>query len=378
LVTNTRLRKLDHIRITIDSDVEHQRGPGFELVELVHRAVPESSLEDVDVSVEFLGKKLAAPILVSGMTGGHEVAAKINCAIASAVEKLGLAMGVGSQRAAIEDEKLAWTFKVARKCAPTAPLIANIGAPQLVKGYTVKEVRKAIEMIDADAVAVHLNASQETFQPEGDVDYRGVLDKLGELVEALDVPVIVKETGHGIGYEVALALRQRGVRFFDVSGAGGTSWVLVEMYRARERGLDVLESAARTFASWGITTVKALVETRWAAPDSCIISSGGVRSGLDAAKSVAIGADLAAAALPVIQAYAEGGSAAVERLLDKMILEVKAAVFLTGGRSLSDLRRVRLFVSDELSSAFGQLGVDLDLYLAVLRRLYKPGENCRS
>ncbi|ABM80399.1 type 2 isopentenyl-diphosphate Delta-isomerase [Hyperthermus butylicus] len=379
----TKTRKLDHIRITVDSDVEH---PGkitlLEHVELVHRALPETALSSIDTSIEFLGKQLSMPLMVTGMTGGHPVAARINCVIARAAARLGIAIGVGSQRAAIEDPSLEYTFRVARDCAREeggdVVLVANLGAAQLVAGYGVEHVRRAIEMIDADAVAIHVNAAQEAFQPEGDVDFRNAIDLVAEVARELDKPVIVKETGHGLGYEVVYVLRGRGIRFFDVSGAGGTSWVRVEYFRARIRGLQGLAEAAKTFSSWGIPTAQAVVETRWAAPDSCIIASGGVRTGLDAAKAIALGADIAGLALPVIRAYTVGDLDGVIGLLERIGMEFKAALFLTGASSLAEARRLPLIVSPELESRLQARGVKLDLYLNGARLLFKPGETCSN
>lgn len=375
-MTATSPRKLDHIRVTVDSIVEHGVTTLLEEVEIVYKALPEASLDGIDMGLRFLGKKLSAPLMVTGMTGGHAAAARINCAIARAVEELGLAMGVGSQRAAIEDPGLAETFSIARRCAPSAVIVANIGVPQLVKGYGVGEARKAIEMLDADAIAIHLNAAQEAFQPEGDTDYLGAVEKIRELVEKLDKPVIVKETGHGIGMEAAMLLRSAGVRIIDVSGAGGTSWVRVESYRARAKGDEILAEAAESFSSFGIPTAQAVVEARWAAPDACIIASGGIRSGLDAAKAIALGADLAGVALPVINAYARGGEQGVKALLERIVAEIRAAMFLTGSRSLEELRSTSLILKPGLRSILESRGVDVQLYLNGTRLLYKPGSGC--
>ncbi len=378
-MSHTPLRKLDHIRIVLDSDVEHTwKTTLFEHVELRHAALPETNLGNVDTSIRFLGKRLEAPIMITGMTGGHEVAAEINCAIAKAAQELGLAMGVGSQRAAIERPELASTFSIARKCGPEIPLVANIGAPQLVKGYSVAEVRKAIEMIDADAVAIHLNAGQEAFQPEGDTEYRGVLEKIANIVAELDRPVIVKETGQGLSYEVALALRSRGVRFFDISGAGGTSWIKVEMYRAKARGMDKLARGARVFSDWGIPTLQALMEVRWASPDSCIIASGGIRTGLDVAKAIALGADIAGVALPVIRAYGERLEKGVKDFLEQLVFELRVALFLTGSSTLAELRKTELDIDPILRQRLEARGIDTELYLRGTRLLVEPGRSCSS
>ena len=369
-------RKLDHIRVVLDSPVEHEASTLLEEVVLIHQAVPETDLSSIDTRVGFLGYTLEAPLIVTGMTGGHEAAAKINCAIAEAVAELGLGMGVGSQRAALEHPELAETYRVARRCGGDGfPLIANIGAPQLVKGYGLEEARRAVEMIGADALAVHLNAAQEAFQPEGDTDYRGVLDAVERLAEKLGVPVIVKETGHGIGYEAALALRARGIRFLDVSGAGGTSWVRVEEYRALAKGDPVLAASAATYRSWGIPTAQAVAEARWAAPDACIIASGGIRTGLDAARAIALGADIAGTALPAIRAYAEGGADAVKKLLETMIHELRAALFLTGAGSLGELRTRPIQLGAALAERLRGRGIDPGLYLAAVKGT-RPGAGC--
>ncbi|BEP18512.1 type 2 isopentenyl-diphosphate Delta-isomerase [Pyrofollis japonicus] len=373
----TPLRKLDHIRIVLDNDVEHKsKSTLFEEVELLHNALPEIDMNDVRTDVQFLGYRLSAPLMITGMTGGHDVAAEINCAIAEAAEELGLAMGVGSQRAAIEHPELAYTFSIARKCGPHIPLIANIGAPQLAKGYSVSELRKAIEMIDADAIAIHLNAGQEAFQPEGDVNYQGVIEKLAEAVDSLGKPLIIKETGQGLNYDVVYSLRTIGIRFFDVSGAGGTSWIKVEMHRAQIKNERVLAEAASTFADWGVSTAQAVIEARWAAPDACIIASGGIRSGLDAAKAVAIGADIAGIALPVIRSYSVGGSDAIKALIKRFITEIRAALFLTGSNNIASLRKKPVILGPRLLEILRERGVDRELYFEATRILTEPGEKC--
>src|SRR5665648_199724 len=232
MAETTGKRKIDHIKICLDKKSQAKTvTAGFEDLQLVHRALPEINKSKINLSTTFLGKKFNAPIIVGAMTGGTAKATQINSSIAQAVEKLGLGMGVGSQRAAIENQKLEQTFTVARKMAPNAFLIANIGGVQLVHGYGLKEVKKVVEMIDADAVAVHLNALQEAVQPEGQTNFKGVLAKISEIAGALDTPVIVKETGAGISAEEAKALEDAGVKAIDVGGVGGTSFAAVEYYR---------------------------------------------------------------------------------------------------------------------------------------------------
>ena len=329
-------RKLDHLRITLIEDVE-AGDTWLEYVRLIHRAVPELNAEKVNTEVEVFGKKLKAPIIVTGMTGGNEHAAKINAVIAEVVEELGLGMGVGSQRAAIEHPELAWTFRIARERAPNALLIANLGAPQIVKGYGIEEIRKAIEMIDADAIAIHLNTAQEAFQPEGDVDFEGLIDKLSKLVDKVDKPIIIKETGAGLDYDSVKMLREIGIKAFDVSGSGGTSWVKVEMYRAKEKGQEVLATVAKWLESWGIPTAASVIETRAAAPDALVIGSGGIRTGLDALKVLALGADLTGVALPALRA-AYRGKEELKKYLEAMMLAIRAGLFLTASRDVKEIR----------------------------------------
>jgi len=240
------------LRICLEEDVEAKRiTTGFEEIFLIHRAMPEINLDEIDLSTEFLGHKFSAPIIVEGMTGGTKVSLKINASIAEAVEELGLGMGVGSQRVAIEDPSLEETFKIAREKAPNAFLIANLGGPQLIRDYNLEKVRRAIEMIEADALAIHLNPLQEAVQPEGDTTYRGMLEKIREITEALDVPVIVKETGAGIASEEAVMLESAGVSCIDVAGAGGTSWAAVEYHRAKLCGDRVAQMLGEELWDWG-------------------------------------------------------------------------------------------------------------------------------
>jgi len=234
--SQTEGRKADHIRICLKENVQARKATsGFEGVFLVHKALPEIDREDINLSSTVFDHKFSAPIVVEAITGGIEEGLKINASIAEAVEELSLGMGVGSQRVAIENSKMEKTFAVARKKAPSAFLIGNIGGPQLVTGYGVKEVKKVVEMINADALAIHLNSLQEAVQPEGETNFKGVLKKIREIVQALDVPVIVKETGAGISAEDAKMLETAGIGGIDVAGVGGTSWAAVEYYRAKER-----------------------------------------------------------------------------------------------------------------------------------------------
>ncbi len=369
---STELRKVDHIRIVLDSHVEHKGTTWLEYIHLPHRAVPELNVDEVDLSLRFLGKWLKAPIMVTGMTGGHPATREVNCSIAEAVEELGLAMGVGSQRAAVENPspEIIESYSVVRKCAPSAPIVGNIGLAQLVEGYGIDVIEKLVEMIEADAIAVHLNIGQEVVQPEGDKMFKGFIDRLEELVDKLSVPVIVKETGHGIGYETAILILSRGVRYIDVSGAGGTSWIRVESYRARIKGLSVEAKIAEDLGDWGIPTAQAIVETRWAGPHACVIASGGIRTALDAIKALVLGADVVGTALPVLKAYASGGSKAVKEYLKYLVNGVKAAAVMLGAKKLSDLHsNVEPSILEPLRSVLEARGVKLKLYMRVRRQV---------
>jgi isopentenyl-diphosphate delta-isomerase len=276
-----------------------------------------------------LGNKLRYPIIIEAMTGGVDEAGKINKEIASVAQELGIGLGVGSQRAAIEDQTLEQTFQV-RDVAPDILLIANLGAVQLNYGYGIAECKRAVDMIKADALALHLNALQEVVQPEGDHNFSGLTDKINDIASRLNKPVIIKETGCGISYDVAKKLRN--VSAIDVSGAGGTSWSLVESYR--KGGLT--KEIGQSFADWGIPTADAILgASKLKKP---LIASGGIRSGIDAAKAIAIGGDCVGIALPILKAYQTGGKTGVRSYLDKFIYELKTAMFLTGCGTIKQLK----------------------------------------
>ena len=350
----TEKRKAEHIRICLEKKAQ-ARGitAGFEDLRFIHRALPEVNREAIDLSTSFLGKTFSAPLMVGAMTGGTEEAVEINQNIALAVEKLGLGMGVGSQRAAVENYTLENTFAVARKAAPNAFLIANIGGVQLVHGYGLKEVKKVVDMIDADAVAIHLNALQEAVQPEGQTRFKGVLAKIGEIAGELDRPVIVKETGAGICTEDAKALKDAGVKAIDVGGAGGTSFAAVEYFRGEER-------LGEAFWDWGIPTTVSLVETVQATKLP-VIASGGVRSGLDIAKTLALGANLAGVIQPVLEAAIKG-SKEIEELLSGLIDELKNVLFLLGTEKVSSLAKVPIVICGETFEWLEQRGFNVKSY----------------
>jgi len=336
MVDQIKERKEEHIEICLEEEVKARKvTAGFEDVHLIHRALPEISEKEIDLSTTVFGHVFSAPLIVEAITGGTEKAVKINAAIAQAVEELGLGMGVGSQRAAIEDPTLERTFNIARKKAPNAFLIANLGGPQLTKGYGAKEAQRAVDMIQADALAIHLNPVQEAVQPEGETDYRGILEKVSEIVNTLDVPVIVKETGAGIAAEEAKRLKAIGVAGIDIAGVGGTSWAAVEYHRAKKRGDWLAQTLGEILWDWGIPTAISLVEVAQSV-SLPIIASGGIRSGRDVAKAIALGASLTGIARPAL-APALKGSAEVKRKLSMTIDQLRSVMFLVGADSTEKL-----------------------------------------
>jgi isopentenyl-diphosphate Delta-isomerase len=353
----TSSRKLDHIRICLEKPVEAQSRP-FDDLSFVHRALPEIDEADIDTSCRFLGKKLKAPIIISAMTGGHPGTKDINVRLAEAAQEMGIALGVGSQRAALEDKRLEDTFSAVRDAAPNVPIIGNIGAVQL-KRYGSEILERLAEMIDADAIAVHLNFLQESIQPEGDKDACNVLEAIGSAAKS-SVPIIVKETGAGISQEAASDLVRAGVKTIDVSGVGGLSWAGVEAYRAEEVGDYELEQMGKLFWSWGIPTPVSIIECRKAGAD--VISSGGVRSGLDVAKSLAIGASLAGTALPLLKP-ATKDSQAVITAMNAYFRALRISMFLTGSKDISELSRVPLVVLGRTREWMEARGFDLRKFL---------------
>jgi len=339
----TSERKDDHIRIVKEEDVE-EPGTGFADVSLVHEALPETHLDEVDTSTTLLGATLDAPVFIESMTGGHPSATKINRALAYAADEAGIAMGVGSQRAALEDGDLRGSFEVVRDsdAGPDAFVYGNIGAAQLDE-YGVEGVEDCIDMIDADAMAVHLNFLQEAVQPAGDVDARGCLDAIDRVADEASVPLIVKETGNGISGETARELAEAGVDCVDVAGKGGTTWSGVEAYRAAAHDDRRGEKLGTLFRSWGVPTAASTVLASDEHP--CVVASGGVRSGIDVAKSVALGASAGGLAKPFLKPAAQGRDEALEAVED-IIAELRTAMFVTGSEDIGELSKARSVVTD--------------------------------
>lgn len=334
----TESRKVDHIRINLEEDVQFPNTTtGLENYRFVHQALPEINLSSVDPSVSLFGKTLSTPLLISSMTGGTAMAEQLNFNLAAAAQEKNIAMGLGSQRAAIEDDALASSFKI-RRVAPDALIFANFGAVQLNYGYNVDHCHRAIDMAEADALILHFNVLQEAVQPEGDVEWAGLLHKVAQITKQLDVPVIAKEVGWGFAESTVRQLADAGIAAIDVAGAGGTSWSEVEYHRAPTA---FHARVAAAFADWGIPTADAIQYATAAAPHLPVIASGGLRNGLDAAKSIALGATLAGFASPFLKAAAQSTEDVLD-LIDELTAQLRIAMFCSGVTTIAQLQQVQL------------------------------------
>lgn len=336
-VTQIESRKSDHIRINLEMDVESRLTTGLEKLQFIHRALPEINLTDINLDVTVFGKTLQAPLLISSMTGGTPEAAELNRRLAEAAETCGIAMGVGSQRAAIENPELVPTFEL-RKYAPKTLLFANLGAVQLNYQYGVAECQKAVDMLEADALILHFNALQEAVQPEGDINFAGLVNKVEAVCKALPVPVIAKEVGWGFSEEDIRLLQLTGISAIDVAGAGGTSWSQVEMHRANTESQRRLAAA---FVDWGIPTSQAIRNVRLEAPDLLVFASGGLRSGLDIAKCLALGATLGGMAGPFLKAADISFEKVVETIVE-IRREIQVCMFACGAGDIHTLQNTPL------------------------------------
>jgi isopentenyl-diphosphate Delta-isomerase len=340
-VTAIETRKSDHIKINLEQDVRSGLTSGLERYRFVHEALPEMDLDKVSSSLTLFGKKLDAPILVSSMTGGTEQAGVINQRLAEAAEEYHVAMGVGSQRAALEDPKQIATYSITRKVAPNILLFANLGAIQLNTGFGLEECRRAVDMLQADALFLHLNPMQEAVQAGGDTNFSDLASKVAGICNKLEVPVIVKEVGWGISERTARILSECGVAAIDVAGAGGTSWSQVEMHRASD---DFTRQLAETFIDWGIPTATSILNVKKAAPNIIIFASGGLKNGLDIAKCISLGATLGGFAGQFLK------SAAISRekvgeLLRLTQRQIQVSMFGAGANDLSALQEIKLIES---------------------------------
>jgi isopentenyl-diphosphate Delta-isomerase len=336
-VTQITERKSNHIRINLEQNVESGLTTGLERFRFIHQAVPELDLEQVDLGQELFGREVAAPILISSMTGGTVEAGNINRVLAEAAQETRVVIGVGSQRAALEQAELQDTYKI-RHIAPDVLLFANLGAVQLNYGYGIDHCRRAVEMIEADALILHFNALQEAVQPEGDTRFAGLLSKVEQVCKQLSVPVIAKEVGWGFSAKAARLLASAGVAAIDVAGAGGTSWSQVEMHRAQSESQARLAAA---FLQWGIPTADSILQVRRGAPNLKIFASGGLRTGIDIAKCIALGALLGGMAGPFLKTAVQSAEVTVHTIREVQ-REIQVAMFAAGASNLETLQQTPL------------------------------------
>ena len=341
-------RKLEHLLICKNYDVEFKdKTTGFEDIELIHNALPEVDKNEIDLSTSVFGKKLDSPLFITAITGGHPSAKEINKQLAIAAEENNIALGVGSQRAACEHPELEDTYTVVRDNAPDCLLVGNIGAPQL------NLANKAVEILDADILAIHLNPLQESIQPEGDLNAIGYLESIGEITDMVDIPVMAKETGCGISAETAEQLVDAGVDFIDVEGAGGTSWAAVETYRSEDKYLGEM------FWDWGIPTAISTAEVVNSV-DVPVISSGGIRSGLEAAKAIALGADSVGMALPFLKKSVSQEE--LNNFINKFNDSLRIAMFLVGAKNIEELKQSRLVIRGKTREWLNERGINTNNY----------------
>ncbi len=334
MTDNTQVRKADHIRICLEEDVQFRRNTtGFERYRFEHCCLPELDRAEIDLSTTLFGKKLGLPLLISSMTGGTTQAENINVHLAELAQTHRLAMGVGSQRVAIEKPETAQSFAI-RKYAPDALLFANVGAVQLNYGYGVDECRRMVDLLEADALILHINPLQECIQPAGDTNFKDLFTKIAQVCEQLEVPVIAKEVGNGISVKMVQKLQEAGIAAIDVAGAGGTSWAKVESERSPNK---LLRQLGQTFGDWGIPTAECVTSIAHYDPEIPLIASGGLRNGLDAAKAIALGADLAGFAYPFLKAAIESPQA-LEELLQLLVAELTTVLFCTGNANVAELQ----------------------------------------
>jgi isopentenyl-diphosphate delta-isomerase len=341
-------RKREGIVIPLTRNVQAKESSTYlEYVKLIHNALPEIDFDAVDTSQKFLGHNFKAPIIIDSMTGGTPEATKINSRLSLAAEKFGLGMGLGSQRAGLLSSELAETYSIARSNAPNAFLVANIGGAQLSKGLKIKDIKNMIQMIEADALVVHLNPLQELIQPEGEPKYKGVLSRIKEICSNFDIPIIVKEVGAGISMDVAKRLQSAGVSAINVAGSGGTSWAGVEKLRAETAHDSNKINLGELFWDWGIPTAVSLIEVRKSVKIP-VIASGGIRNGLEIAKCVTLGANMCGMAFPFLR-HASKSLESLYEFTSRTLIELRSAMFLVGSKNINQLGKTRFMVTGELA-----------------------------
>ncbi len=370
MTDEVKQRKIEHVTVALGQDVSAPQRANWGDIHFVHQALPEVDLDGIDTSVSFLNRRLRYPLFISSLTGGHPDVTTINRNLARAAETYGLALGVGSQRAAIVNPDVADSYAITRETAPNAFLIANIGAPQLIaqakhEAFTPEQVQRAIDMIGANALAVHMNSLQEAAQPEGDRRAVGEADALRKMVQQVHIPVIAKETGAGVCREQAMLLRSCGVSAIDVGGAGGSSMAVMEAARSQSRGDERTMNIGLLYRDWGIATPIAVVEAGSAKLP--LISTGGVRNGLDIARALALGATLVGMGFPFLKAASESYDS-VSELLEKVIAELKVAMQLSGAATIEQLRQVDVVVMGETREWLTLRGFDEELKAMAQRR----------
>ena len=334
-------RKYDHLTICLEKDVQfREKTTGFERFSFVHQALPELDFDEIDLSCCLLGRKLSAPFFISSMTGGTKLGAKINRNLARAAQELNLGMAVGSQRAALEDPALRYSYQV-REVAPDIVLMGNLGAVQLNNGFGPEKCVAAVEMIEADGLFLHLNPMHEANQMGGNVNFRNLIPRITEVCQASSFPVFLKEIGNGISREVISKVKRIGISGIEISGAGGTSWAKVEKYRST----GVPRAVAATFEEWGIPTADSLRIVREEASDLTVIASGGIRTGIDMAKALALGADLIGVAMPLLRPALDSVEA-VKSEIERFLKELRITMLCVGARDLAALRDVPLEVEN--------------------------------
>ncbi len=340
----TPSRKKDHVDLCVDADVTHRaKSPGFERVEFLHNALPEIDLDEVSTATTFLGKPASLPLMISSMTGGYDEAERINRELAEVCEELSIPMGVGSQRQALESTAYHESFRIVRKAAPSIAITANIGAAEAAQQDVRDNIHLLIDLVEANALTVHLNPLQELLQPEGTTSFRGVLHGIEQLAASLPIPVIVKEVGAGISASVAQRLLNAGAAVIDVAGAGGTSWAGVELLRNSER------AAFDALWDWGIPTVDCLTSIAPLRRDYTftLVASGGIRSGLDIAKAIGLGADMCAAARVLLQALLHENQDALRARIALWQRQLRAAMFLTGSATIAQLQQAEMAIQPQ-------------------------------
>ncbi|MHA2203131.1 MAG: type 2 isopentenyl-diphosphate Delta-isomerase [Candidatus Hodarchaeales archaeon] len=354
-------RKLAHIQICLEHDVQGRNiTTGLEDISFVHHATTDLNLDEIDLSIEIFNKKLSIPLIISGMTGGHDFAHKLNAFLSQAVEQTNIGLGVGSQRAALEKEEVKESFNIVREKAPNSLIIGNIGAGQIAQGLTNDQFQELIDMIKANAIAVHFNPLQEAIQPEGDTQLQGLHEKIRHLIQAHPVPVIAKEVGAGFSLHDIAQIKKMGFKAIDVQGAGGTSWAGVEAIRT---GLPMYKTTGEIYWDWGIPTAFSTILAKQNF-DGTIIGSGGVRSGLDVAKLIALGADAAGIAIPFLFAVQKHSTEAVVQKIKEIAYQIRLACFLTGSQNILDLRKAPLVITGKTAELMRIYGVDPKQYFS--------------